>query len=33
MLRPPTFNRCATSVRQAVDAGKPFHIVHFDGHG
>jgi tetratricopeptide (TPR) repeat protein len=33
VLRPPTFEALARTVRAAKDAGKPFHIVHFDGHG
>ena len=33
VLRPPTFDALAAMVKQAADAGKPFHIVHFDGHG
>jgi hypothetical protein len=33
VLRPPTFGALAQAVRQAADAGAPFHVVHFDGHG
>ena len=33
VLRPPTFNALADTVLQAVEAGEPFHVVHFDGHG
>ena len=33
VLRPPTFRALREAVRQAADAGQPFHIVHFDGHG
>jgi tetratricopeptide (TPR) repeat protein len=33
VLRPPTFGGLREAVRQAADAGRPFHIVHFDGHG
>ena len=33
VLRPPTFDALGQVVRQAADAGKPFHVVHFDGHG
>jgi len=33
VLRPPTFDALAETVRQAADAGEPFHVVHFDGHG
>ena len=33
MLRPPTFDALRQAVKQAADAGEPFHMVHFDGHG
>ena len=33
VLRPPTFDALRQTVRQAADAGAPFHLVHFDGHG
>jgi hypothetical protein len=33
VLRPPTFDALRDAVRQAAEAGEPFHIVHFDGHG
>jgi hypothetical protein len=33
VLRPPTFDALRDAVRQAADAGEPFHVVHFDGHG
>ncbi|MCW2890547.1 MAG: hypothetical protein JWO75_36 [Actinomycetia bacterium] len=33
VLRPPTFDALRDAVRQAADAGDPFHVVHFDGHG
>ncbi len=33
VLRPPTLDALAQAVRQAADAGAPFHVVHFDGHG
>jgi tetratricopeptide (TPR) repeat protein len=33
VLRPPTFGALRESVRRAADAGQPFHVVHFDGHG
>ncbi len=33
VLRPPTFDALRDAVRQAADAGQPFHVVHFDGHG
>ena len=33
VLRPPTFAALRETVRQAAEAGEPFHVVHFDGHG
>ena len=33
VLRPPTFDALAGAVRRAAEAGEPFHVVHFDGHG
>lgn len=33
VLRPPTFAQMSTVLRQAQAAGKPYHVVHFDGHG
>jgi tetratricopeptide (TPR) repeat protein len=33
VLRPPTLNQLNARLRAAVDAGTPFHILHFDGHG
>jgi hypothetical protein len=33
VLRPPTFDALHQAVKQAADAGVPFHVVHFDGHG
>ena len=33
LLRPPTFERLETVLREASEAGTSFHIVHFDGHG
>lgn len=32
-LRPPTFERLQKELADAKEAGRPFHIVHFDGHG
>ncbi|MCB0205990.1 MAG: CHAT domain-containing protein, partial [Anaerolineae bacterium] len=32
-LRPPTFERLQEALGDAKAAGRPFHIVHFDGHG
>ena len=33
VLRPPTFTQLARALRAAAEAGRPYHIVHFDGHG
>jgi hypothetical protein len=33
VLRPPTFAQLSRTLRDAKDAGQPFHVVHFDGHG
>jgi hypothetical protein len=33
VLRPPTFDTLRQAVREVADAGVPFHVVHFDGHG
>jgi tetratricopeptide (TPR) repeat protein len=33
VLRPPTFERLSQVLREAKAAGKPYHVVHFDGHG
>jgi len=33
LLRPPTFARLGEVLRQAREAGQPYHVVHFDGHG
>jgi len=33
VLRPPTFEQLARVLRAAQARGKPYHIVHFDGHG
>ena len=33
VLRPPTFEALRQTIKQAADAGNPFHVVHFDGHG
>jgi hypothetical protein len=33
VLRPPTFQALRQAVVQAAEAGEPFHVVHFDGHG
>lgn len=33
VLRPPTFARLASVLQMASEDGRPYHIVHFDGHG
>jgi len=33
VLRPATFARLAEVLEQAKAAGRPYHVVHFDGHG
>jgi tetratricopeptide (TPR) repeat protein len=33
VLRPPTFEELGKVLRQAHRDGKPYHVVHFDGHG
>lgn len=33
VLRPPTFARLAQVLDAAKRAGRPYHVVHFDGHG
>jgi tetratricopeptide (TPR) repeat protein len=33
LLRPPTFEQLGKVLRKAKDDGKPYHVVHFDGHG
>ena len=32
-LRPPTFEQLQKELTDAKEAGHPYHIVHFDGHG
>ena len=32
-LRPPTFEQLQKELTDAKAAGRPYHIVHFDGHG
>ena len=32
-LRPPTFEQLQKELTDANQAGRPYHIVHFDGHG
>ena len=33
LLRPPTFEQLGRTLRQAKAEGRPYHVVHFDGHG
>lgn len=33
VLRPATFDALCKRLRRAKDAGEPYHVVHFDGHG
>jgi tetratricopeptide (TPR) repeat protein len=33
VLRPPTFKQLGHVLRRAKAEGRPYHIVHFDGHG
>ncbi|MFQ5614650.1 MAG: CHAT domain-containing protein, partial [Anaerolineae bacterium] len=33
VLRPPTFEQLSRVLRRAAAEGRPYHIVHFDGHG
>ena len=33
VLRPPTLEALRDALGEAVAAGEPFHVVHFDGHG
>ncbi|MDI6770223.1 MAG: tetratricopeptide repeat protein [Anaerolineales bacterium] len=33
VLRPPTFAQLSKALREAKAQGKPYHILHFDGHG
>ena len=33
VLRPPTFDALHQALKDAIDAGTPFHMMHFDGHG
>src|SRR5215472_3244757 len=33
VLRPATFSRLSQVLRTAHRAGRPYHVVHFDGHG
>ena len=33
LLRPPTFSALKSTLSKAASAGKPYDVVHFDGHG
>jgi tetratricopeptide (TPR) repeat protein len=33
LLSPPTFKALAEELQRAYEAGTPYHVVHFDGHG
>ncbi len=33
VLRPPTFEQLSRTLHDANNAGAPFHVLHFDGHG
>lgn len=33
VLRPPTYEQLAETLELAKNRDKPYHIVHFDGHG
>ncbi len=33
VLRPPTYEQLAKELKLAKERGKPYHVVHFDGHG
>ncbi|MCP4709388.1 MAG: hypothetical protein GY869_12245, partial [Planctomycetes bacterium] len=33
LLRPPTYEQLSRVLRQTKAAGKPYHVLHFDGHG
>jgi hypothetical protein len=33
VLRPPTFQTFRSALKAAKDVGRPYHVVHFDGHG
>jgi hypothetical protein len=33
VLRPPTFDALRTTLQAACDQGRPYTVVHFDGHG
>ncbi len=33
VLRPPTYEQLGKVLREAKSRGKPYHVLHFDGHG
>ncbi len=33
VLDPPTFPALQTELQRAADCGRPYHVLHFDGHG
>ena len=33
VLRPPTFEALEQRLKQTADDGRPYHLLHFDGHG
>lgn len=33
VLRPPTFEQLSKTLHEAKSQGRPYHIIHFDGHG
>jgi len=33
ILQPPTFWAMSSEIERAQDLGRPYHVVHFDGHG
>jgi len=33
VLAPPTFQALEDELQRAADSGRPYHVVHFDGHG
>ena len=33
LLQPPTYTALANALRKAAENEKPYHVVHFDGHG
>jgi tetratricopeptide (TPR) repeat protein len=33
LVRPPTYEQLTCTLRRASEEGKPYHVLHFDGHG